>query len=81
MAADGDEGKGGGGGGSVLQCLTIRIRVEQVLSKFSGDEKNTGVSLRSQTPLSYPSQNKTGQNDVTLIHSSNLREKNARISE
>jgi hypothetical protein len=35
--------------------------------------KNTGVLLRPQTPLSYPSQKKTVQNDVTLIHSSNLR--------
>jgi hypothetical protein len=35
MAADGDGGKGGGGGvsGGLNQ---IRIRVEQVLSKFSG---------------------------------------------
>jgi hypothetical protein len=35
--------------------------------------RNTGVILRPQTPLSYPSQKKTVQNDVTLIHSSNLR--------
>jgi hypothetical protein len=52
MAADGDGGKGGGGGvsGGLNQ---IRIRVEQVLSKFSG------------TPLSYPYQKKTAQNDMT----------------
>jgi hypothetical protein len=35
--------------------------------------RNTGVILRPQTPLSYPSQKKTVQNDVMLIHSSNLR--------
>jgi hypothetical protein len=40
-------------------------------------EKNTGVILRSQTPLSYPSQKKTVQSDVTLIHSENPSEKNA----
>jgi hypothetical protein len=35
--------------------------------------RNTGVILRPQTPLSYPSKTKTVRNDVTLIHSSNLR--------
>jgi hypothetical protein len=35
--------------------------------------KNTGVFLRPQTPLSYPSQKKTAQSDVTLKHSENLR--------
>jgi hypothetical protein len=40
-------------------------------------EKNTGVILRPQTPLSYPSQKKTVQNDVMLIHSKNLCKKNA----
>jgi hypothetical protein len=34
--------------------------------------KNTGVFLRPQTPLSYPSQKKTVQSDVTLKHSENL---------
>jgi hypothetical protein len=37
--------------------------------------KNTEVILRSQTPLSYPSKNKTAQIDVTLIHSKNPSEK------
>jgi hypothetical protein len=37
--------------------------------------RNTGVILRPQTPLSYPSQKKTVQNDVTLIHSENPSEK------
>jgi hypothetical protein len=46
-------------------------------ASFLARSKNTGVILRSQTPLSYPSQKKTVQNDVTLIHSSNLRKKNA----
>ena len=39
--------------------------------------RNTGLILRPQTPLSYPSQKKTMQNDVTLIHSSNCAKKNA----
>jgi hypothetical protein len=47
-----------------------KARFEQV---FWRAEKNTRVILRSQTPLSYPSQNKTVQSDVTLIHSENLR--------
>ena len=55
MAADGDGGKGGGDGvsGGLNQ---IRIRVEQVLSKFSVElKKILGVILRPQIPLSYPS--------------------------
>ena len=39
MSADCDGGKGGGGGVSVGLNL-IRIRVEQVLSKFSVELKN-----------------------------------------
>ena len=36
-----------------------QIRVEQVLSKFSGAlQKNRGSILRPQTALSYPSQKK-----------------------
>ena len=38
----------------------------RVLSKFSDAlKKNSGSILRSQTPLSYPSQNKIAQSDVT----------------
>ncbi len=79
MAADGDGGKGGGGG-----CREVSITTGteeyisgQVLSKFFWRAaRNTGVILRPQTPLSYPSQKKTVQNDVTLIHSENPSEKN-----
>ena len=39
--------------------------------------KNIGVILRSQTPLSYPSQNKTAEIDVKIIHSKNTSKKNA----
>jgi hypothetical protein len=40
--------------------------VKQVLSKFSGTlQKNPGSILRPQTSLSYPSQKKTAQSDVT----------------
>ena len=52
--------------------IRIRSDSEQV---FGRAEKNTRVILRSQTPLSYPSQKKTVQNDVTLIHSENPSEK------
>jgi hypothetical protein len=49
-----------------------RASFEQVFWRAA---RNTGVILRPQTPLSYPSQKKTVQNDVTLIHSENPSEK------
>jgi len=44
----------------------VEVGDEQVFWRAT---RNTGVNLRPQTPLSYPSQKKTVQNDVTLIHS------------
>ncbi len=41
-----------------------RARFEQVFWRAA---RNTGVILRPQTPISYPSQKKIVQNDVTLI--------------
>jgi hypothetical protein len=55
-----------------LKIRESRASFEQV---FWRAEKNTRVILRPQTPLSYPSQKKTVQNDVTLIHSENPSEK------
>jgi hypothetical protein len=55
-----------------LKIRQSRASFEQV---FWRAEKNTRVILRPQTPLSYPSQKKTVQNDVTLIHSENPSEK------
>jgi hypothetical protein len=40
----------------------VGVGTEQV---FWRAEKKSGSILRSQTPLSYPSQNKTAQSDVT----------------
>jgi hypothetical protein len=50
--------------------VILRPQFEQVFWRAA---RNTGsIFLRPQTPLSYPSKKKTVQNDVTLIHSSNL---------
>jgi hypothetical protein len=49
-----------------------RASFEQVFWRAA---RITGVILRTQTPLSYPSQKKTVQNDVTLILSENPSEK------
>ena len=65
-------GGGAGGGGSESQDQTGKAESEQVFWRAA---RNTGVILRPQTPLSYPSQKKTVQNDVTLIHSENPSEK------
>ncbi len=51
-----------------------RASFEQVFWRAA---RNTGVILRPQTPLSYLSQKKSVQNDVTLIHSENPSKKNA----
>ena len=56
-------------------AASLDQRVEQVEQVFWRAAKNTRVILRPQTPLSYPSQKKTVQNDVTLIHSENSSEK------
>jgi hypothetical protein len=55
-----------------LRSESGQASFEQV---FWRAEKNTRVILRPQTPLSYPSQKNTVQNDVTLIHSENPSEK------
>jgi hypothetical protein len=74
MAADCDGGKGGGGGvlGGLNHNREQKSKWASFVQVFWRAEKNTGVILRPQTPLSYPSQKKTVQNDVTLIHSKNL---------
>jgi hypothetical protein len=55
-----------------LELVQSKSVHEQV---FWRSARNTGVILRPQTPLSYPSQQKTVQNDVTLIHSENPSKK------
>ena len=55
-----------------LRSESDQASFEQV---FWRAEINTRVILRPQTPLSYPSQKNTVQNDVTLIHSKNPSEK------
>jgi hypothetical protein len=72
MAADCDGGRG-------EEAAYREVSSDQNQSQASFEKvfwraaRNTGVILRPQTALSYPSQKKTVQNDVTLIHSSNLR--------
>jgi hypothetical protein len=56
---------GGGMSGGGL----IRIKSQEVLSKFSGAQQKYWGNFKI---AKYPSQKKTVQNDVTLIHSSNL---------
>jgi hypothetical protein len=75
MATDGDGGKGGGGGvsGGLNQIREQKSKWASFEQVFWRAEKNTGVILRPQTPPIYPSQKKTVQNDVTLIHSKILR--------
>jgi hypothetical protein len=60
--------------------MATEVRGEEAATSKSQDQTESASfeqvfwrAAKNTTPLSYPSQRKTVQSDVTLIHSENLR--------